>query len=467
RGLPLDRRSDLFSLGTLLYVMASGLHPFRAESEPKTMENIALLKPVPLRDIVSSIHAEFEKIIFKALEKDRNNRFATAAEMQKAIDHLASSIGQPTTDEDVGAFVQKTMGDVIKERAKALRAAISAVDGPLSTGRPSSPNIDSKSVPAIAGAPAAAETAPAAQPAAGTAPIFEDITIDEDFADIEQPAANAKPAEPAPSAAPLAGGPKVVVSAAALSAAPNEALADTVAAPDAGAAEAAPATPSTVGLLDWPSTPQKLPASTPRPPVLGAEPDLGKLDVKGAKSDVATGTPLLGATPGNGSSEVPLVKDDDLDALAPKRRKLVPVAIGGLVLVGLIVGGIALSGGDKEPAATEPRAGTEQTVENTPAATQAPEAPKPTETAAAAPTPTETATAEPTPAAPTTTETAAAAAEPPPTPEPVAAPETPPPAVKAAPPPVRPAPAPRPAPIKTPPKPGGKPPPKKYNPSGI
>ena len=477
RGLTLDRRSDLFSLGTLLYVMASGLHPFRAESEAKTMENIALIKPVPLRDIAPALHQEFEKIIFKALEKDRNNRFATAAEMQKAIDHLASSIGQPTTDEDVGAFVQKTMGDVIKERAKTLRAAITAVDGPLSSSRQSSPSIDPKLVPTITGVPGAAteaQAAPAAeQPAAAApAPIFEDITIDEDFTDIERPAdANAKvlPFIPAASAgpkpAPEVHGPKVVVSPWALGAAPNEALADTVAAPDAAqaAADVAPAGQATVGLLDWPSTPQKLPASTPRPPMLGPDGDFGNLDAMGGKSDVATAKPLLGATPGNGSSEISLVKDDDLDALAPKRRKLVPVAVGGLLLVGLLVSVIAFSGGDKEPAAGEPRAGTEQAVD-TP---KTPEAPKPPETAAAAPTPTEAPaapTADPAPAAPTTTETAAAAAEPPkePDPAPVAATPTPPPTAKATPAPVRP--TPKPTPVKPPPK---KTPPKKFNPSGI
>jgi serine/threonine protein kinase len=474
RGLPLDRRSDLFSLGTLLYVMASGLHPFRAESEAKTMENIALLRPVPLRDIAPTIHPEFEKIIFKALEKDRNSRFATAAEMQKAIDHLASSIGQPTTDEDVGAFVQKTMGEVIKERAKTLRAAITAVDGPLSSSRPSSPNIDPKLVPTISGAPGPTTDAPPAQAeakgeaAAGAAPIFEDITIDEDFTDIERPA-DAKPPVSTPAPArptPEVHGPKVVVSPAALGAAQNEALADTVAAPEGGAATAVPAT---VGLLDWPSTPQKLPASTPRPPVLGPEDDFGKLDARPdkPKSDVAVGAPMLGVTAGNGSSEMPFVKDDDLEAFAPKRRKLVPVALGGLLVVGLVVGGIALSGGDKGPASDTPGVGTEQTVQAAP--TQAPEAPKPAETAAAAPTPTEP-TPEPTPAAPTTTETAAAAAEPPKEPDPpVAPPPTPSPVVKAAPAPVRPGPAPKPPPIKTPPKPGGgkTPPPKKYNPSGI
>ena len=44
-GLPIDRRSDLFSLGVLLYVMATGVHPFRADTELKTIENVVLKAP--------------------------------------------------------------------------------------------------------------------------------------------------------------------------------------------------------------------------------------------------------------------------------------------------------------------------------------------------------------------------------------------------------------------------------------
>ncbi|WP_233561221.1 serine/threonine-protein kinase, partial [Sorangium cellulosum] len=127
-GLPIDRRSDIFSLGALLYVLTTGMHPFRAETELSTVENITIKAPLPPRELNSAIHSDLERIILKALEKDRDNRFSTCAEMQRAIDQVASSLGEPTTDEDVAAFVRLAIGDTQARRAQELRDAIAAVD---------------------------------------------------------------------------------------------------------------------------------------------------------------------------------------------------------------------------------------------------------------------------------------------------------------------------------------------------
>ncbi|KYG07278.1 hypothetical protein BE21_30215, partial [Sorangium cellulosum] len=127
-GLPIDRRSDIFSLGALLYVLTTGLHPFRAETELSTVENITIKNPLPPRELNGAIHPELERIILKALEKDRENRFSTCAEMQRAIDQVASTLGEPTTDEDVAAFVRQAIGEIQSKRAQELRDAIAAVD---------------------------------------------------------------------------------------------------------------------------------------------------------------------------------------------------------------------------------------------------------------------------------------------------------------------------------------------------
>src|SRR5262249_48309838 len=72
----IDRRSDIFPFGVLLYVMTTGLHPSRGETDSKTIENIALREPVPLRAIAPQTPPELEALVLKALSKDPKDRFS-------------------------------------------------------------------------------------------------------------------------------------------------------------------------------------------------------------------------------------------------------------------------------------------------------------------------------------------------------------------------------------------------------
>ncbi|MEZ4299642.1 MAG: protein kinase [Polyangiaceae bacterium] len=124
-----DRRSDIFGLGIVLYAMVSGRHPFRAHDDARTIENISSRAPVPLRELVPDTHPELEAIILKALEKDPNDRWQTCAEIQRALDQLLGSMGLTVTDGDVAAFLRDTLGDIIEERRAALKEAIRKADG--------------------------------------------------------------------------------------------------------------------------------------------------------------------------------------------------------------------------------------------------------------------------------------------------------------------------------------------------
>ncbi|HUF17174.1 MAG TPA: protein kinase [Thermoanaerobaculia bacterium] len=77
-----DARTDLFSLGTVLYQMAAGALPFPGESAAVVFEAILSRDPVPLSEVNPSMPAALNRILEKALEKDRNFRYQTATELK-------------------------------------------------------------------------------------------------------------------------------------------------------------------------------------------------------------------------------------------------------------------------------------------------------------------------------------------------------------------------------------------------
>ncbi len=408
-GLPIDRRSDLYSFGAVLYVLATGLHPFRGENDAKTIENIALRDPVSLCKLDPSIPPEFEAIVLKALAKDRDKRFESASEMQRAIDGLAASIGQTVNDDDVAAFVRKVSGPSLEKRTAALRDAIALAD----TGKPPIQPRYASSSDASKDGPASASTGttPASSSAAAAA-SDEAVKVDIDEVDVDAdvaPSAAAKPialpATPAPKEAdPLFVGAPII---------PPP--------PDAPAVAMPPLTAPSLGSD---SSPDTLAAASTGPDATGD--------------------------------------------IAPPRRRGPALIVGGVLGLCAIIGIIAIagmgggsesgSGAAARPAATEPARTAQPTVTEAPGTNAAP-APEPPASSAVAATPT-----------PPATPSGAATAEPEPTAEPTT---TPPPAIGFKPKPsvaTRPIAAPAQTlavkPIKPTPKQTPKPP-KKFEPTGL
>ena len=88
RGQDLDARSDLFSFGATLYEMTTGQLPFGGQSSGEILESLFTRVPVEPVRLNGQTPPELERVIVKALEKDRNLRYQSAAEMRSDLQRL-------------------------------------------------------------------------------------------------------------------------------------------------------------------------------------------------------------------------------------------------------------------------------------------------------------------------------------------------------------------------------------------
>src|SRR4029077_10848250 len=90
-GHRVDGRSDIFSLGVVLYELLTARRPFRGETRVEVMDQIATAEPRPLRQIDDTIPRELERICQKSLSKRASERYSTGRDLAEDLRHFLQS----------------------------------------------------------------------------------------------------------------------------------------------------------------------------------------------------------------------------------------------------------------------------------------------------------------------------------------------------------------------------------------
>ncbi|MCS6858658.1 MAG: protein kinase, partial [Sandaracinaceae bacterium] len=119
-GLPLDARSDLFSLGIILFELTTGKRLFKGPNELETIRLILDGEYPRPRELNPQIPEELEAIIVKALQKDPDKRFQSAREMQAAIEDFVRKSQLKVSTISTGEWMQRLFAEKLEEQRKLL-----------------------------------------------------------------------------------------------------------------------------------------------------------------------------------------------------------------------------------------------------------------------------------------------------------------------------------------------------------
>ena len=119
RGTPIDQRADVFAIGIVLYELLTGKRAFKAESDFSLLEMVRNVELTPPTIVNKNIPDELEKIVFKALAKDPDDRYQWATDLSEALQRFMLLSGKPANRMAMGKYLRENFTvDYDRERLR-------------------------------------------------------------------------------------------------------------------------------------------------------------------------------------------------------------------------------------------------------------------------------------------------------------------------------------------------------------
>jgi serine/threonine-protein kinase len=125
-GRPVDRRADVWAVGAVLHHLIGGKPPFEAENEIQTLFVLSSGRPPP--PLRGDVHPAVAAVVRRALSHSPAARYATAAEMQQALEDAIIQAGLSTTQTTIAAYLAQQMGDRADKRKEAIALGLKAAE---------------------------------------------------------------------------------------------------------------------------------------------------------------------------------------------------------------------------------------------------------------------------------------------------------------------------------------------------
>ncbi len=118
---PMDRRSDLFSLGIVLYLMLVGEHPFLGRTAVERLNKLIRGHVTPPRQIRPDLDPALEKIVLTALSPKMEDRFESAQHMGQELENYIRTIGANAGSETLAGLMERLFSKEMADREQVLR----------------------------------------------------------------------------------------------------------------------------------------------------------------------------------------------------------------------------------------------------------------------------------------------------------------------------------------------------------